>query len=167
MYLFPGATAVLNVRHLIVRVAGLSNPLCTVCCLFHTSFYLLSKRDAFACLECLGSGPRITQKLRVVFPSNVRVDKYPLLTNGASRGPRRQSPVLVLSSQDEGFDPIDRNLKSLRGAKRMDLPCEASPSPSDAAADPFPKGGSRLRNAVPGPHIDSSGSPSLSTLPRL
>ena len=48
----------------------------------YVMLYMLSKPDALACFECLGSGPSIAQKMRVGCPvhpllSHVRVGKYP------------------------------------------------------------------------------------------
>jgi hypothetical protein len=90
--------------------------------------YMLSKRDTFMGLECLSSGPSITQKMRVIFLvrlllSNVRVDKYPLMTNDASLRARLvdlantyQHPSCRAMSVAEGFDPISRSLISPRSS---------------------------------------------------
>jgi hypothetical protein len=57
------------------------------------------------------------------------------------------------------------------GAKRIDLLCEAITSLTRwsqwLAADPSPESGSRLRNTVPGPSVDSSRSPPSSTPPHF
>ena len=104
---------------------------CTMCCLFSTScrmLYMLCKRDGFVCLECLGSGLGIAQKTRVIFLvnlvlPNVRVDKYSLMTNDATLRVHlvdltntHQHQCCRATSVAEGFDPINRNLRSLRGS---------------------------------------------------
>jgi hypothetical protein len=85
----------------------------------------------------------------------------------ASRGPHQQFPPLVLL--DEGSDPIDRNLRSLRGLMprlRVDSPCEATTSlwmepMTSRRSVPWEWG-----LASPGPSIDSSGLPPPSAPPR-
>jgi hypothetical protein len=99
----------------VVRYAVLFPTSCVMLC-------TLPKRDAPACLECLGSAPSITQKLGVIFPvrlllSNTRIGKRPLNTHGATlRARTRQySSALVSPGVDKGFDPVNRNPRSLRG----------------------------------------------------
>jgi hypothetical protein len=149
---------------------------CTMSYLFSTSYimlYMLSKRDTFMCPECLSSSPSITQKMRVIFLvrlllSNVRVDKYPLMTNDATLRARLAGIANIYqppsTSMAEGFDPVSRNLRSLRRSVPREWILRARQAlllagwDQSPVADPLPKSGGRLQNVVPGSSVDSSGS---------
>lgn len=106
--------------------------------------YMLSKRDTFACFECLSSPPDATQRLGAILPvhlvlsSNVRVGKYPLMANDATlwtflAGPFQHSPALTgtcLVECGQGFGSSKSEFRTppVAGAKRAGLPCEASAS---------------------------------------
>lgn len=72
--------------------------------------YVLSKHDTLACFECLGFGSSVMQRPAVIFPiyllpSNVRVGKYPLVTNlvrpvlARAEGQSQYSPALTSAVQ--------------------------------------------------------------------
>ena len=122
-------------------------------------FYTHFKRDALACFECSSSDPGVMQRLEAVLLVLVLVGKYSFMTNNdspsVSRRPesfstRQHSPVLVLSSVDEGLNPINRDLRSLWGSVPREWILHARQ---------FPESRSWLWNTVPGPSVDSSGSP--------
>ena len=110
----------------------------------YVMLYMLSKRDTFACFECLSSSPDATQRLGAILPvhlvlsSNVRVGKYPLMANDATlwtflaglfqHSPALTGTCLVECGQGFGSSKSEFRTHPVVGAKRTELPCEASAS---------------------------------------
>jgi hypothetical protein len=108
--------------------------------LFPTScviLYVLSKHDTLACFVCLGFGPSVTQRPAVIFPiylllSNVRVGKYPLVTNlvrpvlARAGGQSQYSPALTSAVQSTEVNYVVGSLQenvshNLRGCTSLGI----------------------------------------------
>ena len=69
-----------------------------------------------SCILNVWALARYHAKAGVIFWYIRRISSYDKSRDspGAPRGPRQNLPMLVLSGVDEGYDPVDLNLRSLR-----------------------------------------------------